>query len=154
MSGCFRYSGNSWIVFQFCLFYYNRKFSFSILKFLSRATLLPERPPLLFKINLTARYPLGNQYNNDHFEKCYSDCIYVAIPYQGFVRKARIFQFTFCGRQFIKKDRWMVYKLLTFITDRLKPWIIESMHGLNQSSKQDDQSFISILDYPWPVGSN
>ena len=39
----------------------------------------------------------------------------------------------------------MVSKLLTFITGRLNPWIIESTHCLNQSSKQDDQSFISIL---------
>ena len=31
---------------------------------------------------------------------------------------------------------------------------IESTHGLNQSSKQDDQNFISLLDYPWPVVSN
>ena len=37
----------------------------------------------------------------------------------------------------------MVTKLLTFITGRLNPWIIESTHGLNQLSKQDDQSFIS-----------
>ena len=30
---------------------------------------------------------------------------YVAIPYQGFVLKTTIFQFTFCGRQFIKNDQ-------------------------------------------------
>ena len=30
----------------------------------------------------------------------------------------------------------MVSKLLTFITGRLIPGIIESMHGLNQSSNQ------------------
>ena len=46
----------------------------------------------------------GNAILTDGNAKCYSDCIYVAIPYQGFVRKARIFQFTICGRQlFIKK---------------------------------------------------
>ena len=38
----------------------------------------------------------------------------------------------------------MVSKLLTFITGRPKPEIIESTQGLNQSSKQDDQTFISI----------
>ena len=46
----------------------------------------------------------------------------------------------------------MVSKLLTFITGRLNPGIIESTCGFNQSSnqatkqsiKQDDQSFISI----------
>ena len=48
----------------------------------------------------------------------------------------------------------MVSMLLTSITGRLNPGIIESTHGLNQSSKQDDQSFISILDYLSPVGSN
>ena len=42
----------------------------------------------------------------------------------------------------------MVSKLQTFITGRLNPGIIESTHGLNQSIKQDDQTFISILDYP------
>ena len=43
----------------------------------------------------------------------------------------------------------MVSKLLTFITGRLNPRIIiESTHGLKQAIKQDDQSFISILDYP------
>ena len=42
----------------------------------------------------------------------------------------------------------MVSKLLTFITGRQNPGIIEYTHGLNQSSKQDDQTFISILDYP------
>ena len=31
----------------------------------------------------------------------------------------------------------MVSKLLTFKTGRLNPGIIESTHGLNQSSKQD-----------------
>ena len=30
----------------------------------------------------------------------------------------------------------MVSKLLTFITGRLNPWIIESTHGLKQSSNQ------------------
>ena len=30
----------------------------------------------------------------------------------------------------------MVSKLLTFKTGPLNPWIIESMHGLNQSMKQ------------------
>ena len=34
----------------------------------------------------------------------------------------------------------MVYKLLTFITGRLSPAISESTHGLNQSSKQDEQT--------------
>ncbi len=39
----------------------------------------------------------------------------------------------------------MVSKLLTFITGRVNPGIIiESTHGLNQSSKHDDQTFISI----------
>ena len=46
----------------------------------------------------------------------------------------------------------MVSKLLTFITGRLNPGIIESTHGFNQSinqvtkqsSKEDDQTFISI----------
>ena len=38
----------------------------------------------------------------------------------------------------------MVSKLLTFMTGRLNPGIIESTHGLNQPSKQDDQTFISI----------
>ena len=38
----------------------------------------------------------------------------------------------------------MVSKLLTFITGRLNTEIMESTHGLNQSSKQDDQTFISI----------
>ena len=38
----------------------------------------------------------------------------------------------------------MVSKLLTFITGRLNPGIIESTHGLKQSSNQDDQTFISI----------
>ena len=47
----------------------------------------------------------------------------------------------------------MVSKLLTFITGRLNPGIIiESKHGLNQSSKQASkatgQTFISTLDYP------
>ena len=50
----------------------------------------------------------------------------------------------------------MASKLLTFITGRLNPGIIESMHGPNQSNKQssnqtskkNDQTFISILDYP------
>ena len=46
----------------------------------------------------------------------------------------------------------MVSKLLIFITGRLNPGIIECTHGLKQSnkqsSKQDDQTFISILDYP------
>ena len=42
----------------------------------------------------------------------------------------------------------MASKLLNFITSRLNPGIIESTHGLKQSSKQDDQTFISILDYP------
>ena len=37
----------------------------------------------------------------------------------------------------------MVSKLLTFITLRLNPEIFESTHALNQSSKQDDQTFIS-----------
>ena len=59
------------------------------------------------------------------------------------------------GKILIKLQRIKVSKLLPFITGRLDPWIIiESTHGLNQSSKQNDQSFISILDYPWPVGSN
>ena len=42
---------------------------------------------------------------NDQFDRnsILNAYIYVAIPYQGFVRKARIFQCTFCGRQFIKK---------------------------------------------------
>ena len=52
----------------------------------------------------------------------------------------------------------MVSRLLTIITGRLSPWIFECKHCLkqtnNQSYNQDDQSFISILDYPWPVGSN
>ena len=52
----------------------------------------------------------------------------------------------------------MVSRLLTIITGRLSLWIFECTHGLkqtnNQSYNQDDQSFISILDYPWPVGSN
>ena len=50
----------------------------------------------------------------------------------------------------------MVSKLLTFITGRLIALeiIIESTHGLKQSNKKDDQTFISILDYPSPVGSN
>ena len=30
----------------------------------------------------------------------------------------------------------MVAKLITFLTVRLNPWIIESTHGLNQSIKQ------------------
>ena len=38
----------------------------------------------------------------------------------------------------------MVSKFLTFITGRLNPGFIESTHGLKQSSKQDDQTFISI----------
>ena len=37
----------------------------------------------------------------------------------------------------------MISKLLTFITGRLNPGIIESTHSLNQSSKQDDQTCIS-----------
>ena len=40
----------------------------------------------------------------------------------------------------------MVSKILTFITGRLNPWIIESI-ARPQSIKQDDQTFISILDY-------
>ena len=52
----------------------------------------------------------------------------------------------------------MVSRLLTIITGRLSPWIFECTHGLKQTNKQsinqDDQSFISILDYPWPAGSN
>ena len=42
----------------------------------------------------------------------------------------------------------MVSKLLTFITGPLNPRIIESTNGLNQSIKQDDQSFKSILRLP------
>ena len=41
----------------------------------------------------------------------------------------------------------MVSKLLTFITGRPNPGIIDSTHGpwhgLKQSNKQDDQTFIS-----------
>ena len=52
----------------------------------------------------------------------------------------------------------MVSRLLTIITGRLSPRIFDCTHGLKQTNKQtynqDDQSFISILDYPWPVGSN
>ena len=46
----------------------------------------------------------------------------------------------------------MVSRLLTIITGRLSPLIFECTHGLKQTNKQsinqDDQSFISILDYP------
>ena len=42
----------------------------------------------------------------------------------------------------------MVSKLLTFIKGRLNPGTIESSHGLKQTIKEDDQTFISILDYP------
>ena len=46
----------------------------------------------------------------------------------------------------------MVSRLLTIITGRLSPRIFECTHGLKQTNKQtynqDDQSFISILDYP------
>ena len=42
----------------------------------------------------------------------------------------------------------MVSNLLTFITGRPKSGIIEYTHGLKQSSKQNDQTFISILDIP------
>ena len=56
----------------------------------------------------------------------------------------------------------MVSRLLTIIAGPLSPWIFECTHGLKQSSnqsdnqsiKQDDQTFISILNYPWPVVSN
>ena len=46
----------------------------------------------------------------------------------------------------------MVSKLLTFITGRPNPWIIESTHGLKQAIKQDDQSFISIQTTRDPLG--
>ena len=42
----------------------------------------------------------------------------------------------------------MVSRLLTIITGRLSPRIFECTHGLKQTINQDDQSFISILDYP------
>ena len=48
----------------------------------------------------------------------------------------------------------MVSRLLTIITGGLSPWIFECTHGLKQTYNEDDQTFISILDYPWPVGSN
>ena len=38
----------------------------------------------------------------------------------------------------------MVSKFLTFIPGRLNPGIIESTHGIKQSSKQDDQTFIRL----------
>ena len=38
----------------------------------------------------------------------------------------------------------MISKLLTIITGRLSPWIIESTHGLKQTINQDDQTFKSI----------
>ena len=44
------------------------------------------------------------------------------------------------------KDKFKVIQVTNFhnrSTGRLNPGIIESTHGLNQSSKQDDQSFIS-----------
>ena len=41
----------------------------------------------------------------------------------------------------------MVSELLTFITGRLNPGIIESTHGLKQSNNQDDQTFIVRLLY-------
>ena len=50
--------------------------------------------------------------------------IYVAIPYQGFVRKARIFEFTVCGRQFIKKDQ---FRIIHFI-DQLNLVYASTMH--------------------------
>ena len=46
----------------------------------------------------------------------------------------------------------MVSRLLTIITGRLSPRIFECTHGLkqtnNKSYNQDDETFISILDYP------
>ena len=42
----------------------------------------------------------------------------------------------------------MVSKLLTFITGRLSPWIIESTHGLKQATKQARRpDFYKYIDY-------
>ena len=51
--------------------------------------------------------------------------MYVAIPYQGLVRKARIFTFTFCGRQFIKKDQ---SRILNFI-DQMNGVQVTNFHN-------------------------
>ena len=66
------------------------------------------------------------------------------------------FLHTYCSILSIKNSRRFDDSggLIPFITGRLNPWIVESTQGPNQSSKQDDQSFISILNHPWPVGSN
>ena len=55
--------------------------------------------------------------------------MYVAIPYQGFVRRARIFQFTFCGRQFFKKDQ---PRIINFI-DQMNGIQVSNFH--NRSTK-------------------
>ena len=59
----------------------------------------------------TARYPTSNQYNKWwYLPTCDINAIvtiydyYEAIPYHGFVWKARIFEFTFCGRQYQKRQ--------------------------------------------------
>ena len=75
------------------------------------------------------------------------------------------FKLPFVADNLLKKDQSRIIKFIDQMngiqvtnfhnrsTDPLNI-IIESAHGLNQSSKQDDQSFISILDYPWRVGWN
>ena len=51
-------------------------------------------------MTLTNTLKLNDQFDRNAILTVYN---YVVIPYQGFVRKARIFPFTFCGRQLIKK---------------------------------------------------
>ena len=48
------------------------------------------------------------------------------MRYQGFVRKARIFQFTFCGRQFIKKKDQS--KIIKFI-DQMNGFQVTNFHN-------------------------
>ena len=40
----------------------------------------------------------------------------------------------------------MVSKLLTFITGRLNPWIIESTHGLKQARRPEFYKYVDLIN--------
>ena len=76
-------------------------------------------------VNRVMKFLLGQRlFNNSIF--CTTNCI-ILYPRNNHATEKKIKKL---------KINSMVSKLLTFITGRMKPWIIESTHGLNQSSNQ------------------